>query len=92
MKFYQNDSNYSGELNYGRQSNTFQFEEDLFAKNAQGISRIFHKTLLTKKVVQTRPQPKSMNKNNYDSFCTVIKNSVEVEENEDKSIQVFVPN
>ena len=39
LKFYQNKSNYYNEMNYRWQSNTFQFEEDLFSKNVQGISK-----------------------------------------------------
>ena len=36
-----------------RQSGTFQFEEDSFSKNAQGISQIHHKVLLLRKFLKT---------------------------------------
>ena len=42
LKFHQNTSTYCNEMNYRRQSITFQFEEDPFAKNVQGIGRIIH--------------------------------------------------
>ena len=42
IKFNQNTSTYCDEMNYRRQNITFQFEEDPFAKNAQGIGGIIH--------------------------------------------------
>ena len=42
LKFHQSTSTYYDEMNYRRQNITFQFEEDPFAKNAQGIGRIIH--------------------------------------------------
>ena len=42
LKFYQKMSTYYDEMNSGRQSKIFQFEEDLFAKNAQGSKKLFH--------------------------------------------------
>ena len=52
----------------------FQTQEDPFAKNAQGISKIYHEVLLLMKFLQTKPQVKNMNINYYDLFYTVIKN------------------
>ena len=59
LKFYQNISNYYNEMNYKRQSKTFQFDEDPFAKNAQGIGKIYQEVLLLKKFLQTKPQVKN---------------------------------
>ena len=52
----------------------FQTEEDSFAKNAQGNSKIYHKVLLIMKFLQTKHQVKNMNINYYDLNYTVIKN------------------
>ena len=52
----------------------FRFDEDTFAKNAQGISKIYHEVLLLMKFLQTKPQVKNMNINYYDLYYTVIKN------------------
>ena len=41
--FYKNISNSYDEMNYRRQNNIFQFEEDTFGENAQGIGKIFMK-------------------------------------------------
>ena len=38
----------------------FQTEEDTFAKNAQGISKIYHEVLLVMKFLQTKPHVKKM--------------------------------
>ena len=45
-KFYQNISNYFDEVNIKRQSGTFQFEEDPFIKNVQGVGKYYHEVLL----------------------------------------------
>ena len=37
-----------------------RFDEYPFAKNAQSISKIYHKVLLLMKSVQTKPQLKNM--------------------------------
>ena len=49
-----------------RQSGNFQFEENHFSKNAQGISKICHEILLVMKILQTKPQVKSMIFSYYD--------------------------
>ena len=36
-------------------------DEDPFAKNAQGISKIYHEVFLLMKLLQTKPQVKNMN-------------------------------
>ena len=41
-------------------------DEDLFAKNAQGFSKIYHEVILLLKFLQTKPQVKNMNINYHD--------------------------
>ena len=50
-----------------------RFDEDPFAKNAQGISKIYHEVLLLMKFVQTEPQVKNMNISYYDLYYTATK-------------------
>ena len=69
LKFYKNISNYYIEM----KNKNFQTQEDPFAKNAQGISKICHEVLLLMKFLQNKPQVKSMNINYYDLYYTVIK-------------------
>ena len=73
LSFYQTISIYFDEIGY-RSSNTFQFKEDPFAKNAQGIGNFFYEVLILMKFVQTKSQVKNVNINYYDLFYTVIKN------------------
>ena len=40
-----------------------KFDEDPFAKNAQGISKIYHEVMKLMKFLQTKPQVKKMNTN-----------------------------
>ena len=72
LKIYKNMSNFYDNMN-------FRFEEDPFAKNAQGINKIYHEVLLLMKFLQTQPQVKFMNNNYYDFYYTVIKNKGEKE-------------
>ena len=51
----------------------YQTQQDPFAKNAQGISKIYHEVLLVMKFLQTKPQITNMNINYYDPFYIVIK-------------------
>ena len=46
LKFYKNKSNYFDEM----KNKTFQFEQDPFSENAQGISKIYQKALLILKI------------------------------------------
>ena len=81
LKFYKNISNYYIEMkNKNFQTNN----QDPFAKNAQGISKIYHEVLLLMKFLQTKPQVKNMNINYYDLYNTVIKVR---DENRDIDIQ-----
>ena len=54
-------------------------DEDLPAKNAQGVSKIYHEILLVAKFLQTKPQVKNMNFDYYDLYYTVIKKRDEKE-------------
>ena len=70
LKFYKNISNYYIEMkNENFQTNN----QDPFAKNAQGFSKIYHEVLLLMKFLQTKPQVKNMNINYHDLYYTVIK-------------------
>ena len=70
LKFYKNISNYYTEMkNKNFQTNN----QDPFARNSQGISKIYHEVLLLMKFLQTKPQVKNMNINYYDLYYTVIK-------------------
>ena len=72
--FSQNISNYYGEMIIRRQKGIFQFEEDPFSINVQGVGKIYHEVLIIMKLLQTKSQVKSMNNNYYyDLFYTVIK-------------------
>ena len=52
LKLYKNISNYYDKMNIKK-------DEDTFAKNAQGISKIYHVVLLSMKFLQTKPQIKN---------------------------------
>ena len=70
LKFYKSISKYYTEMkNKKFQTNN----QDPFAKNAQGISKIYHEALLLMKFLQTKPQVKNMNINYFDLYYTVIK-------------------
>ena len=69
LKFYKNISDYYIEM----KNKNFQTQEDPFAKNAQGISKIYHEVLLLMKFLQTKSQVKNMNINYYDLYITFIK-------------------
>ena len=47
--------------------------QNLFSRNAQGISKIYHEVLILMKFLQTKPKVKSMNINYFDLYYTVIK-------------------
>ena len=59
-------------------------DEDHFAKNAQGISKIYHELLLLMKFLQTKPQVKNMNFKFYGIYYTAIKNRYEKENVDNK--------
>ena len=69
LKFYKNISNYYIEM----KNKNVQTQEELFAKNAHGISKIYHEVLLLMKFLQTKPHIKNMNINYFDLYYTVIK-------------------
>ena len=72
LQFYKNISNFYYNMN-------IRIDEDPFAKNAQGMSKIYHEVLLLMKFLQTKPQVNNININYYDLYYTVIKNRDEKE-------------
>ena len=96
LKFYKNISNYYTEM---KNKNFQTQDQDLFSRNARGISKIYHEVLLLMKYLQTKPQVKNMNINYYDLYNTVIKtrdenkdidNRFENDENEYIDINDFI--
>ena len=71
-KFHHNISEKYEEMSIRRQNNIFQFQEDPFSKNAEGISKIYHELLIILKFLQTKHQVKKINTNFYDLYYTVI--------------------
>ena len=73
-----------------RQSWTFQVKEDPFSKNAEGISKIYHKVTFLQKLLQTKPRIKSMNNNCHDLYYTVVKNrdDEEIKIDENQNIEI----
>ena len=70
LKFYKNISKYYTEMkNKNFQTNN----QDIFAKNAPGINKIYHEVLMLMKFLMTKPEVKNMNINYYDLYYTVIK-------------------
>ena len=69
LKFYKNISDYYIEM----KNRNFQTQQDPFSKNAQGVSKIYHKVLLLMNFLPTKPRVKNMNINFYDLYYTVIK-------------------
>ena len=63
----------------------FQTQQDPFAKNAPGISKIYHELLLLMKFLLTKPQNKNMNINYYDLYYNVIKVRDENEDIDDQN-------
>ena len=56
-----------------------RFDEDRFAKNAHGISKIYHEVILLIKFLQSKPQVRNMNIKYNDFYYTVIKTREEKE-------------
>ena len=61
----------------------FQPQEDLFTKNAQSISKIYHEVILMI-FLQTKPPVNVMNINYFDLYLTVIKTRADNEVVDDK--------
>ena len=72
LKFLKSISNYYDKMD-------IRMDEDLFAKNAQGVSKIYQEVLLLMNFLQTKPQVTNKNINYYDLFYTVTKNRDEKE-------------
>ena len=49
LEFCKHIIKYYDEMNIRRKSGIFQFEENLFSKNAESIGKIYHEVLLLKK-------------------------------------------
>ena len=71
-------------------------DENPFARNAQGISKIYHEVVLVMNFLQT--PVKNMNINYFDLYYTVIKNRDDKEivdnqyENDYINFNEFIPN
>ena len=91
LKFSKNISKYYENMNS-------RMDGDPFARNGQGLSKIYHEVLLLMKFIQSKPQVKNMNNNCYDLYYTVIKNGDRKEivdnqyENDSISFNDIVPN
>ena len=72
-KFFKNISKYYDEMRSRRRDGYFQFEEVLFSKGVQGISKQYHEMVLIKKNLQTKPQVKVINIKHYDLYYNVFK-------------------
>ena len=79
----------------------FPSEDDTFAKNAQGISKIEFEVFLLMKVLQTKPLVKNTKIDYYDLYYTVNRNGdenkvlndkFEVKENEYINFIDIIPN
>ena len=62
----------------------------IFAKNTQGISKIYLEVLKLMKFLQSSPQVKNKNMNYYDMFSSVIKKRDEKEIVADKYEKDFI--
>ena len=63
LKIYPIICKYYDELKYRGQSGTFQFEENIFNKNEERISKLYLEVIFLKKYIQTQPQVKKINFN-----------------------------
>ena len=75
LGYYRNRGNYYNE----KKNRNFQTQGDPSAKNARGMSEIYHEKILLMKFLQTKPQVKNMNIDYYNLYYTVIKTRVEKE-------------
>ena len=66
-------------MNYRSQSGTFQFEEDVLSKGAQGIAKNMHEVIRLLKFLENNSQINGMNINYNDLYYTVNKNRDERE-------------
>ena len=73
LMFYQNISQYYDEWIIKKQIGNFQLDEDIFSKNVENFSKIYHEKLLLMKFLQTKSQIKSMNIIYYDLYYTLLK-------------------
>ena len=83
LKFHKNISNYYIEM----KNRIIQTQQDLFSRNAQGVSKIYHEVIMLMKFLQTEPQVKNMNIKYFDLYYTVIKTR-----DENKDIDIHYEN
>ena len=81
LKFHKNISYYYDEMNI----RNFEFEEDIFSKNSEDISKIYHELLLLMKFLQTKFHIKNTKINYHDLYYTVKKNRDEKQNVIDKA-------
>ena len=60
-------------MNYWRQSNTFQFEEDPFSKNAESLREYYQGVSILMNFLQTKPGVTRLNFTYFGFYYTVIK-------------------
>ena len=92
LKLYQTISEYYDEMKYRRKSRTFQFEEDVFSKNAEVFSKNYHEVLLLLNFLQTKPQIRCVKYNCYD-FCYTgikIRNDKEIVNDENENNKDYI--
>ena len=77
LKFYKNIGIYFDKMN-------LRMDEDPFAKNGQGNSKIYHEVFLLMKFLQTQPQIKNMNFIYYELYYTVTRNRTEKDNEEEQ--------
>ena len=70
-------------MNYRRQREDFQFEEDALSKNAERVGEIFHEVSLQMNFLQSEPKGKNLKLKYYELFYTLSK-SLADKENEEK--------
>ena len=83
LEFYKNINKYYDNMN-------IRFDEGPFAKNAQGINKIYHDVLKWMNFLQTKPEVKNMIIIYYDLYYNVIKIRKEKEFLDDKYENDFI--
>ena len=65
LKIYANIYKYYDELKYRMESGSFHYEEDIFRKNEEKITKLYPEIIILLKNLQTKPQVKKV-KFNFD--------------------------
>ena len=74
MNVPQNTSEYNDEMNYMRQGNTFQFEEDPSSKGAQSLALIKHESVLLMIFLTDKSSGYKKKETFFDLYLTLIFN------------------